>query len=292
MTNYLRNMPTWFRLSVVVLCFCIISNSVLIAQKNIRIVEPDEPIHNTFYNEFKDELEKDNNSTIAEELKNYSAWERLKDYHGKTDSVTNSKRHDYYEKSNIDFYIEVFQSNKSIDYYKNEVYLYADTVVYKFVWYSKKGEINNTPLRYNMQKVTYCIKNNIKQKDLVIVTFTNKISDQNIREDFTKFPDSFVSRLKTMDAEIASRYAFKPLNKQLEGISEASNLNKFYDVQMDITVRLEEEHVKVIIELNSDLSLDEPYFNNTIRYQNVLDDFSSTVARQFIDESKNWLLKD
>lgn len=275
----------------IIILICMYCVTPLLAQKNIKLIKPDVPTHVEFYNDLKKELKEDS-SLIITEFNNYPIWESIKKTHSTTDSVSLVNRHGYYRGSGIDYYIEVFQTKKLREGYKNEIFIYADSVVFEFSWQTQNKEINDGYSRYNLRKVKYCIENNFKQKDLVIVTFKNAIQEQNTREDFDNFPFNFLNYLE-LEEDLSSKYSFNPLFDLNQDNTNTVDINGIYDVQMDITVRDEsEQQIKVLIVLSRYPDTDAPHYNETIRYQSVLDDFSSTVARQFINESKTWLLKD
>lgn len=274
-----------------ILLFSVFFSAPTFAQIKIKLIRPDLPTHIEFYDDFNKKLTKDSGLIISE-FNNYPIWESIKKTHDAKDSVSINNRHGYYKGSGIDYYIEVFQTKELLEGYKNEIYIYADTVVFEFSWQTKQKDIKDGFSKYNLQKVFYCIHNKIKQKDLVIVTFNNVIQDQNTHEEFGLFPYSFLNYLK-LEKDISSKYSFNPLFDLNQDNVSSMDINESYNVQMDITVRDEgEQQIKVVIILTRYPETDAPRYNKTDRYQSVLDDFSSNVAQQFIHESKNWLLKD
>jgi len=273
-----------------ILLLYIFSFTGLFSQKNIKLIVPDATQHYAFYNKFKEELKKDNKLLISE-YDIYPIWLMIKKSHGLTDSASVNDRHGYFRGSDINFYIEVFQKNESHGVTKNEIILYSDSAIYNFNWRTKNDDNEINFLRYNLQKIIYCINNNIKQKDLVIVTFNNAIQNENIRDNFENFPNTFVNSVKSMDTEIASKYSFNPLFKITQ--NNGNNRTGNYDVQMDITVRqLQEDSIRVKISLTRYPLTDAPFFNETILYEHVLEDFSTSVSRKFLGKAKNWLIKD
>lgn len=175
--------------------------------------------------------------------------------------------------------------------FKNIVNLYSDTNTFKIDWISKIDDHYYLGLlRFNLEKIRYCIKNNIEKKDIVLINTTNNIRTDSLRNKFMEF-GLYFSRAVELNPEINSKYSF---NKILNIVSEETKADYIdYDIKLQITLSEEVGFIRVKIimkDIYEDTAL--PIFNNKYSSGQKIEIFCSIVATKFIELNKTWLLKD